>query len=140
MPQYLSFDFPQWTLNVPTFVPYWDPSKVAFNARAGTTYYIAVDGYSELGGPAAEGEDDGFNLYLHPNVILVEPSPPHRQAKEAVEKGRRMGRERLKIGMAGSGRFWHTAGCEVHPYPAFEIGINGSGGPTCLTRPLLRQA
>ena len=33
-----------------------------------------------------------------------------------------------------------AAGCEVHAYPAFEIGINGSGGPTCLTRPLLRQA
>jgi N-dimethylarginine dimethylaminohydrolase len=29
-------------------------------------------------------------------------------------------------------------GCEVHSYPASEIGINGSGGPTCLTRPILR--
>src|SRR6185369_7806753 len=29
-------------------------------------------------------------------------------------------------------------GVEVHPYPAFEIGMNGSGGPTCLTRPILR--
>lgn len=35
-------------------------------------------------------------------------------------------------------RALETAGCEVHPYPAFEIGLNGSGGPTCLTRPLLR--
>ncbi len=31
-----------------------------------------------------------------------------------------------------------AAGCEVHAYPATEIGINGSGGPTCLTRPILR--
>lgn len=31
------------------------------------------------------------------------------------------------------------AGCEVHPYAAVEIGLNGSGGPTCLTRPLLRE-
>jgi dimethylargininase len=31
-----------------------------------------------------------------------------------------------------------AAGCEVHTYPATEIGINGSGGPTCLTRPILR--
>ena len=30
------------------------------------------------------------------------------------------------------------AGCEVHTYPATEIGINGSGGPTCMTRPILR--
>jgi len=30
-------------------------------------------------------------------------------------------------------------GCEVHTYAASEIGINGSGGPTCLTRPILRD-
>jgi dimethylargininase len=29
-------------------------------------------------------------------------------------------------------------GCEVHTFPASEIGVNGSGGPTCLTRPILR--
>jgi dimethylargininase len=32
-----------------------------------------------------------------------------------------------------------AAGCEVHAYPATEIGINGSGGPTCLTRPIRRD-
>jgi len=31
------------------------------------------------------------------------------------------------------------AGCEVHTYAATEIGLNGSGGPTCLTRPLRRE-
>lgn len=31
-----------------------------------------------------------------------------------------------------------VAGCEVHTYPATQIGINGSGGPTCMTRPILR--
>ena len=31
-----------------------------------------------------------------------------------------------------------AAGCEVHPFPAGEIGVNGGGGPTCLTRPILR--
>jgi dimethylargininase len=31
-----------------------------------------------------------------------------------------------------------AAGCEVHSYAATEIGINGSGGPTCMTRPILR--
>jgi len=30
------------------------------------------------------------------------------------------------------------AGCEVHTWPAGEIGANGGGGPTCLTRPILR--
>ena len=29
-------------------------------------------------------------------------------------------------------------GVEVHTYEASEIGINGSGGPTCMTRPILR--
>lgn len=31
------------------------------------------------------------------------------------------------------------SGCEVHAYPATEIGLNGSGGPTCMTRALLRD-
>jgi dimethylargininase len=29
-------------------------------------------------------------------------------------------------------------GVEVHTYAATEIGVNGSGGPTCMTRPILR--
>ena len=32
-----------------------------------------------------------------------------------------------------------AAGCEVHAYPAVQVGINGSGGPTCMTRPILRD-
>ncbi|MDH4335438.1 MAG: arginine deiminase family protein [Chloroflexota bacterium] len=35
-------------------------------------------------------------------------------------------------------RALEDAGCEVHTYPATEIGINGSGGPTCMARPILR--
>ena len=31
-----------------------------------------------------------------------------------------------------------AAGCEVNAIPLGEIGENGSGGPTCLTRPILR--
>jgi dimethylargininase len=30
------------------------------------------------------------------------------------------------------------AGCDAHPFEATEIGLNGGGGPTCLTRPILR--
>ena len=33
-----------------------------------------------------------------------------------------------------------AAGCEVHTYPATEVGINGSGGPTCMARPILRAS
>jgi N-dimethylarginine dimethylaminohydrolase len=32
-----------------------------------------------------------------------------------------------------------AAGSEVHAIPLGEIGENGSGGPTCLTRPVLRD-
>ena len=31
-----------------------------------------------------------------------------------------------------------AAGLVVHTYPATEIGVNGSGGPTCMTRPIFR--
>jgi N-dimethylarginine dimethylaminohydrolase len=31
------------------------------------------------------------------------------------------------------------AGFAVHTFPGSEISINGAGGPTCLTRPLLRK-
>jgi N-dimethylarginine dimethylaminohydrolase len=31
-----------------------------------------------------------------------------------------------------------SAGFEVLTFPGSELCINGSGGPTCLTRPLLR--
>lgn len=31
-----------------------------------------------------------------------------------------------------------AAGCIVHPYAGSEISVKGGGGPTCLTRPLLR--
>lgn len=37
-------------------------------------------------------------------------------------------------------RALESAGCEVHTYPATEIGLNGSGGPTCMALPLLRQS
>jgi N-dimethylarginine dimethylaminohydrolase len=32
-----------------------------------------------------------------------------------------------------------AAGAEVHIFEARHIGFNGSGGPTCLTRPILRR-
>ena len=32
-----------------------------------------------------------------------------------------------------------AAGCEVHTLDLSEIGLNGSGGPTCLTRPIWRE-
>jgi dimethylargininase len=66
--------------------------------------------------PDAEFATLGCNiLAVRPGVVVVaDGNPATRRALEA-------------------------AGCEVHAYPASEIGINGSGGPTCLTRPILRD-
>ncbi len=64
--------------------------------------------------------DDEFPT-LGPNVLAVRPG--------------------VVIVAAGNPRtaaLLNTAGCEVHAYPATEIGLNGSGGPTCMTRPILR--
>jgi len=50
-------------------------------------------------------------------------------------------RPRVVIAAAGNPRTAAAliaAGCEVRTYPATEIGVNGSGGPTCLTRPIHR--
>jgi N-dimethylarginine dimethylaminohydrolase len=41
-------------------------------------------------------------------------------------------------GNPGTRRALEAAGCEVHAIPLGEVGENGSGGPTCLTRPVLR--
>ena len=41
-------------------------------------------------------------------------------------------------GNDGTRRGLEAAGCEVHAIPLGEIGENGSGGVTCLTRPILR--
>lgn len=35
-------------------------------------------------------------------------------------------------------RALESIGCSVHPFEASEIGMNGSGGPTCLTLPIDR--
>ena len=74
----------------------------------------------ELGIRLLEVTDDEFPtlgcnvLAVRPGVVIVAEGNP-----------------RIAAAMA-------TASCEVHAYPATEIGVNGSGGPTCMTRPILR--
>jgi uncharacterized repeat protein (TIGR01451 family)/uncharacterized delta-60 repeat protein len=50
---YIYNDVPPWTVNVPSFVPYSNPSKITFNAQAGTTYYLAIDGVNGASGNAS---------------------------------------------------------------------------------------
>jgi N-dimethylarginine dimethylaminohydrolase len=74
----------------------------------------------ELGIRLIEVPDEEFPT-LGCNVLAVEPG-----VVIVVE-----GNPRTAAALA-------AAGCAVHAYPATEIGINGSGGPTCMTRPILR--
>jgi dimethylargininase len=55
------------------------------------------------------------------NVLAVRPGVV------VVAEGNDVTRRRLE-----------AAGCEVHAVPLGEVGENGSGGVTCLTRPVLR--
>jgi len=65
--------------------------------------------------PEAEFQTLGCNvLAVRPRVVILAEGNPLTQAALVA------------------------AGCEVQTYPATEIGLNGSGGPTCMTRPLFR--
>ena len=72
-------------------------------------------GYRLIEVPEEEYPTLGCNvLAVRPGVVIVAEGNPRTAAALAAR------------------------GVEVHAYPAFEIGMNGSGGPTCLTRPILR--
>ncbi|HEY8198876.1 MAG TPA: arginine deiminase family protein [Candidatus Limnocylindrales bacterium] len=58
---------------------------------------------------------------LGPNVLTVRPRVVVIGAGNPVTAGR-----------------LRDQGVEVHEVPLDEVGANGSGGPTCLTRPILR--
>jgi dimethylargininase len=65
--------------------------------------------------PAAEMPTLGCNvLAVRPRVVVIAEGNPQTE------------------------RALRDAGCEVHPFAAGEVGVNGGGGPTCLTRPLRR--
>jgi N-dimethylarginine dimethylaminohydrolase len=74
----------------------------------------------ELGVRLIEVPDEEYPT-LGCNVLAVRPGVV------IVADGNPVTRRRLE-----------AAGCEVHAIPLGEIGENGSGGPTCLTRPILR--
>lgn len=75
----------------------------------------------ELGIRLLEVSDDEFPtlgcnvLAVRPGVVIVADGNPAIAASLAA------------------------AGCEVHTYPASQVGVNGSGGPTCMARPILRD-
>ena len=74
----------------------------------------------ELGIRMVEVPEEEY-LTLGPNVLAVRPGVAILAA----------GNPRTEAALV-------AAGCEVHTYAATEIGVNGTGGPTCMTRPILR--
>jgi dimethylargininase len=74
----------------------------------------------ELGIRMVEVPEEEY-LTLGPNVLAVRPGVVILAA----------GNPRTEAALV-------AAGCDVHTYAATEIGVNGSGGPTCMTRPILR--
>jgi len=73
-------------------------------------------GYRLIEVDANEADSCGNNvLVVRPGVVIIAEGNP---------------------GMAAS---LGAHGIEVHTYPATEIAVNGSGGPTCMTRPIWRE-
>ena len=80
-----------------------------------TVELLKSHGYTFIEIDASERETLACNVMSLGNRRLV-----------AIEENRKTNR-RLR-----------DAGFEVHTFPGSEICVNGAGGPTCLTRPLLR--
>ncbi len=74
----------------------------------------------DMGYRLIEVPDEEFDT-LGGNVLVVRPGVVITAA----------GNPKVAAAMAAHG-------IEVHTYAASEIGVNGSGGPTCMTRPILR--
>ena len=73
-------------------------------------------GYRLIEVDPVEADTCGNNvLVVRPGVVIIAEGNPKMSASLAA------------------------AGIEVHTYPATEIGVNGSGGPTCMTRPIWRE-
>jgi N-dimethylarginine dimethylaminohydrolase len=81
-----------------------------------TVELLKSGGYTFIEMDASERETLACNVMSLGNKRLV-----------AIEENRKTN-QRLR-----------DAGFEVHTFPGSEICVNGAGGPTCLTRPLLRS-
>jgi dimethylargininase len=117
------FDVPYWRggaelLHLLSVIsPVADDLAVAFLPLlpAGLHELLAERGVSLIEVPEEEFPTLGCNvLAVRPGVVVMVEGNPRTAAALA------------------------TLGCEVHTFPGSEICLNGSGGPTCLTRPILR--
>ncbi|HEY4228152.1 MAG TPA: arginine deiminase family protein [Candidatus Limnocylindrales bacterium] len=117
------FDVPYWTgpaelVHLMSVIsPIADDLAVVFTPLlpVGLWQLLQDLGYRLIDVPEDEYSTLGVNvLAVRPGVVIAVDGNPRTAAAMAA------------------------AGVEVHTYAAFEIGMNGSGGPTCMTRPILR--
>jgi N-dimethylarginine dimethylaminohydrolase len=80
-----------------------------------------------------------FDLLRERGVGLVEVPPQEMPTLGCNVLAVRPGVVIMPDGNPVTQRALLDRGCEVHTFPAGEIGVNGSGGPTCLTRPIYRE-
>jgi len=119
----LEFHLPYWTgpgdvLHLMSFISMLDHDLAVVYRRLLPVplYEILTErGIQMIDVPEEEYATQGCNvLALAPrNVLLLKSNPGTRSRLE-------------------------TAGCQVQEFEGNEISFKGSGGPTCLTRPLLR--
>jgi N-dimethylarginine dimethylaminohydrolase len=123
----LGFDLPLWQgeeacLHLMSVIsPLADDLALVHAPLLPATFYLLLKerGITMIVAPEEEfAASNGLNLNVLPispkKVIMVEGFPKTRQAMEA-------------------------AGCEVETFPADALCIACEGGPTCLTRPVLRE-
>lgn len=123
----LGFDLPLWQgeeacLHLMSVIsPLADDLALVHAPLLPASLYLLLKqrGITMIVAPAEEfAESNGLNLNVLPTspkkVIMVEGFPKTRQAMEA-------------------------AGCQVETFPADALCIACEGGPTCLTRPVLRR-
>jgi dimethylargininase len=81
----------------------------------------------------------GLHELLHDHSVEIVPVPEEEMATQGCNiLAVRPGVVVMVEGNPVTQRALVDRGCEVHTFAGGEVCINGSGGPTCITRPILR--
>jgi N-dimethylarginine dimethylaminohydrolase len=119
----LSYDLPHWNgdgevMHLMSLLSPLDDDLALVYPRLAPVRLLEL--LAERGVETVEVPDEEFET-MGPNVLAL--GPRHALALEGNDETRRR---------------MERAGVEVHTYKGDEISRKGDGGPTCLTRPLLR--
>jgi hypothetical protein len=76
-------------------------------------------------------------VFVGAGAVRADQSAPIDPSVSAALVGK--GEATAWVVLKASANLSAAAGCDVHTFEASEIGVNGSGGPTCLTLPIERR-